>query len=712
MKYFPESRVAKRQSVRFVFLPVLATLALLLIFTACSGFSASAPSQTGVTTASTGKASLSPSPATINFGTVQLNSKAVTSVINLTNVGKSAEIIESATIVPTAAFSLQGLTGAVTLKPGQTIQLRTTFAPTSAGNYSGKLTLVTWGVAPVESAKPVDTYRPSWPPQPMGQVNIPVIGAASAEKSPPPVVGVSVSPGSVRLQSGQSKQFTSAVTGTSNTAVTWTAELGSISSSGFYTAPTFWSQIVDTVSAVSAADPTKYASASVTVSVNTGSVNTFYVDPVNGKDANNGTSQATAWKTICKANSAATLGTNGTLINLLPGTFTLSAQGSCVNSNINSPVLTLNGTSTQRVVWQCVNDPRSSPNSCIFNGGNASNLYIYSNYSDFIQLEITGATIDFGDNVPTPTYGNNDSLQKSYIHDMYNSCPQPSGQGGAVYAGWTSTNGIADSNIVNNIGVMGNCPNTGASGQHGIYIAGYHWQVTNNLVSNASGYGIHSYHDACENNITNNTVVHNYTGGLLLSAGPNTSYGCTTNGGNRYTVDNNVSIYNSWGCGVVAPGSTAAIQGGMIVYNTGSGSVNNVGYNNYLISNWTSTGSRGCTNSAGTNNSFVYDCDSGSCPNGQFAGDPGTTFSSTTVPSNGFVSPCSTSTLGSTACNVIPVARGGSWDWHIISGGPFDGAGGSGCSGSPGYTSPCVPTYDAAGVTRTLPSSVGAYQSQ
>jgi hypothetical protein len=81
------------------------------------------------------------------------------------------------------------------------------------------------------------------------------------------VVGVSVSPTSVALQSGQSQQFAAAVTGTSNIAVTWTATLGSITSSGLYTAPTVTSQISDTVSAVSVADSSKYASESVTVTI-------------------------------------------------------------------------------------------------------------------------------------------------------------------------------------------------------------------------------------------------------------------------------------------------------------------------------------------------------------------------------------------------------------------------------------------------------------
>lgn len=85
-------------------------------------------------------------------------------------------------------------------------------------------------------------------------------------------VGLSVSPNSGTLQSGHSMQFTSTVTNTTNTAVTWDAVFGSVSSSGLYTAPNVTSQTVDTVSAISQADPTKYASASVVVQSNDGNV--------------------------------------------------------------------------------------------------------------------------------------------------------------------------------------------------------------------------------------------------------------------------------------------------------------------------------------------------------------------------------------------------------------------------------------------------------
>jgi hypothetical protein len=280
MKSSPENRSGKQQFGRFVFLPVLVIFALSIILTGCSGVSASAPSQTGATsTPATEKAPLSASPSPINFGTVPLNSKTFTSVIKLTNVGNSVETIESATIAPTSVFSIQGWTGPVLLNPGQTVQLQTIFAPKSAGSYSGRLTLVTAGAAPVEYVKLSGDYRQPGPSQILGQVDVTVTGTAAAQTDPPPVVGISVSPTSVSVQSGQSQQFTSAVTGTSNTAVTWTAQLGSISSSGVYTAPTVTSQTADTVSAISVADTTKYASAPVTVTTPPSSGSAYSLNP-------------------------------------------------------------------------------------------------------------------------------------------------------------------------------------------------------------------------------------------------------------------------------------------------------------------------------------------------------------------------------------------------------------------------------------------------
>jgi len=78
-------------------------------------------------------------------------------------------------------------------------------------------------------------------------------------------VGVTVAPAITTVASSKTVQFTASVTGTSNTAVTWTATFGTISSSGLYTAPSVTADKSATVTATSAADTTKSGTASLTI---------------------------------------------------------------------------------------------------------------------------------------------------------------------------------------------------------------------------------------------------------------------------------------------------------------------------------------------------------------------------------------------------------------------------------------------------------------
>jgi Putative Ig domain len=78
-------------------------------------------------------------------------------------------------------------------------------------------------------------------------------------------VKVNISPATATLLSKQTQQFTATVSGTSNTAVTWSATSGSVDSNGLYTAPKVKAQTSVTVTATSAADSTKSASAALTV---------------------------------------------------------------------------------------------------------------------------------------------------------------------------------------------------------------------------------------------------------------------------------------------------------------------------------------------------------------------------------------------------------------------------------------------------------------
>jgi beta-lactamase superfamily II metal-dependent hydrolase len=129
-------------------------------------------------------------------------------------------------------------------------------APTTAGTYSVTATSV---ADPSKSA------------------------SATASVSAPVSINVAVSPATASISAGGTQQFTATVTGTTNTAVTWTCSGGTASASGLFTAPTTSGSY--TVTATSAADPSKSATAMVTV---TASPSTFAeVEPNNTRGTAN-----------------------------------------------------------------------------------------------------------------------------------------------------------------------------------------------------------------------------------------------------------------------------------------------------------------------------------------------------------------------------------------------------------------------------------------
>jgi len=93
---------------------------------------------------------------------------------------------------------------------------------------------------------------------------------ANSSSSPPGVV-VTVSPATATVQSAGTQQFNASVAGNSNTAVTWSASLGTISVSGLYQAPTVTVNTNVTVTATSAADTTKSGTAAVVVTAGSSS---------------------------------------------------------------------------------------------------------------------------------------------------------------------------------------------------------------------------------------------------------------------------------------------------------------------------------------------------------------------------------------------------------------------------------------------------------
>ncbi|MGB2664250.1 MAG: hypothetical protein WAK48_09620 [Candidatus Acidiferrum sp.] len=95
-------------------------------------------------------------------------------------------------------------------------------------------------------------------------------GGGGSSSSPPPQVSVSVSPIAATVAAGGTQQFGASVTGTSNTAVTWSVAggvlNGAISATGLYTAPSVVPNPAQvTVTATSHADPSASGTAAVAI---------------------------------------------------------------------------------------------------------------------------------------------------------------------------------------------------------------------------------------------------------------------------------------------------------------------------------------------------------------------------------------------------------------------------------------------------------------
>ena len=128
-------------------------------------------------------------------------------------------------------------------------------------------------------------------------------------------VSVTISPGYEQIVVGQTLQLSATVSGTSNHGVTWqvnnanggSASFGTVNASGLFTAPSAVpNPAIATITAVSQADPSVSATATVTLLAHSFSGNTYYV-ATNGNDGNSGSS-GSPWKTVQHAADTAKAG--------------------------------------------------------------------------------------------------------------------------------------------------------------------------------------------------------------------------------------------------------------------------------------------------------------------------------------------------------------------------------------------------------------------
>jgi hypothetical protein len=218
-------------------------------------------------------------------------------------------------------------------------------------------------------------------------------GSVSA---PANVVSVTVTTMSSNVIVGQTLQFTATVTGTTNTAVTWSvsggASNGTISATGVYTAPAAVpNPATVTITATSQADTTKSGSATVTVVSSSAAVQ-VNVQPATANVSNFTTQQFTATVTG-NANTAVTWEVNGTAGGSKTTGFISSAglyvapsavpaksdgQGNEVTTTVTVTAVaqadsTASGTSTVTIVPQNGN-AQATPVELGSSGGNANDF--------------------------------------------------------------------------------------------------------------------------------------------------------------------------------------------------------------------------------------------------------------------------------------------------------------------------------------------------
>ena len=435
-----------------------------------------------------------PSPSSVS---VTAQSVADTSKSASANVNITATLAISVSVSPTSA----------SLQIGHSQQFAATVSNTSN-------TAVTWlvngtvgGDSTLGTISSTGLYTaPSSVPSP-SSVSVTAQSVADTSKSASatvnisaPPVSVSISPTGATLQVGHSKQFTATVSNTSNTAVTWLVNgtvsgdstLGTISSTGLYTAPSSVpSPSSVTVTAQSVADTSKSASANVSVVSST--VSQYYIAPT-GSDSNDG-SAVHPWKTI--AHAATVIGPGAT-VHVAAGTYT----GYFTTS--------VSGTASSRITY--ISEVQWSA-KIVGDLVDRSTWHNYGDYVDIVGFELTsvGRMGLYNDGSFVRYIGN-------HVHDIAGPTSASCDLGGAgiMHGNYSASDDEMIANFVHDIGLVNSAQCPGYVTVHGLYHANLRGRIVDNLVIHARDYGIHLYHSATDVIVANNTSLDNGASGLVV----------------------------------------------------------------------------------------------------------------------------------------------------------------------------------------------------
>jgi hypothetical protein len=183
---------------------------------------------------------------------------------------------------PPPSVSVTVTPASATVQAGTTQQFTANVTGTTNTSVTWQVNGVTGGNSTVGTISISGLYTAPAAAQNPATVTIRAVSNADATKfgtaavtiTTPPPVTVTVTPTSATVQMGKTQQFTADVTGTTNMSVRWqvngvtggNATVGTISGSGLYVAPLALPNPASvTIKAVSSADATKFAAATVTV---------------------------------------------------------------------------------------------------------------------------------------------------------------------------------------------------------------------------------------------------------------------------------------------------------------------------------------------------------------------------------------------------------------------------------------------------------------
>ncbi|MET0402263.1 MAG: LamG-like jellyroll fold domain-containing protein [Cystobacter sp.] len=255
----------------------------------------------------------------------------------------------------------------------------------------------------------------------------------------------------------------------------------------------------------------------------------YYVSPT-GSDSNPGT-ESYPWRQISRANLTVTAGDT---VKVAPGDY----DGGFTTS--------VNGSATARITY--VSTSRGGARINVDPNSTAKKKdHGWKNTGEYVTIdgfEIDGTaenTWRFG----IYSSGNHSLITRNHVHHIADEYPECSSAGGAGIEGdnWDIPDNVVDTidvtdNLVHHIGPFAKAP---CNYYQGIYLIAS-GKVQNNIVYKVVSWGMSGWHDAGNNDISNNVVTDCGSGGIAVGAGGS---GSTPTSGDYFNVSNNIVYKNS-----------------------------------------------------------------------------------------------------------------------------------------------------------------------